>query len=428
MTALVSWASLALAVLVLGRLLARGGVRNVLFSVAAFFVFFAYGPVLNLLQGKEVYSGILVSQVDVAVTGFALAMVGMAVGDRLAPQRMHFDASRVTSGSRLYQGLVIVLLVVSAYGLAFVVSHPLLVLADKLSAISAAGPRHYTYLGIQACAVATYFICRRSNLLRALWSINAVVYTAYCLMTSERDFLFVFFAILVHREMLENRSRAWRLGAVAAGAVAIGSVLFAYRADERFDMANTLNQGSILFVDTFIAGNVPSVYPYQRGGSYVDTLAHLAPSVITGPADSSLKAWLIALYAPGSRSGYGFSMTGEAYLNFGLAGIFVVFLLLTLGHRFVVNRADRNDWWAYFSVYSTATWLYALRGDSRELIKSLLYGGFFFLAVWLVSTVRQPHKRRQDGVQAVPATSGPEPDTSPLTTGGTHRISHPNLH
>jgi hypothetical protein len=61
----------------------------------------------------------------------------------------------------------------------------------------------------------------------------------------------------------------------------------------------------------------------------------------------------------------------------------------------VVNRADVNDWWAYFSVFSTVAWMYALRGDSNQLVKTLFYGSLFFLGIWLCSTRRRVGEQKR---------------------------------
>jgi hypothetical protein len=383
--------SLALAAAALFRLGQRGGGRNILFCVAAFFVLFAYGPVINLLAGAAVYKGISLDHVDTAVTGFAAALAGMVLGDMIAPQRKVFDQAALAKGERIYVFLPLAYVGLIVYaGFIIVTRYPALVAADKLEQIEAAGPGHRIYLLLELCAVSMFFLTRQNSLLRQLWTVNLAVYLAYSLLTSERDFLFVIFSILVHREMLANRRRTIRLAGVGLGAVVVATMMFAARASERLDITGALNQGSILFVDTFLTRIVPAVLPHRLGRTYEDTLVAILPRWLVDTGRPPLSNWLVSLYAPGSRSGYGFSMTGEAYLNFGLAGVPVVFLVLTVAHRYVVNRADASQWWAYFSVYSAAVWMYALRGDSSQLLKSLFYGAMFFALFRVLSIRRLP--------------------------------------
>src|SRR4051812_5744726 len=185
--------SVAVAAAVLVRLYSRGGFRNVLFVVAAFFALFAYGPVLNLLVGSPVYQGIDVEFVPEACIGFALAMAAMAVGDQLFPQRRHFDDRHAMGHQRVYPLLPLLFIVLIAYALLSLAVHlPALLAASlKPQKVTVAGPLHYRYLLAEIVAVSTFFMVRWNPLLRRLWMANLAVYVVYSLLTDERDFLLV---------------------------------------------------------------------------------------------------------------------------------------------------------------------------------------------------------------------------------------------
>lgn len=388
--------SLIVAVACLTRLASRGGSRNMLLGVAAFFFLFAYGPVINLMLGEKVYFGIHLAETDTAAIGFALAMIAMVVGDTLIPQRREFQPANLDRGTRTYVLLPYTYIALIIYGLVILSTRFAGLLgSNKLAQIALAGPGHRIYLLVELAAVSMYFLTRRTAMLRRLWLINLVVYLGYSLLTSERDFLLVLLSILIHREILANKRRTLRLVAVATGGVVAGSFLFASRASERLDLTGVLNQGSILFVDTFIAHWVPNGLPYRDGGTYVDTLVGILPTWAYDSGVVPLNQWLVSIYTPGGESGYGFSLTGEAYLNFGLLGIPIVFLICTLAHRLVVNRADVSDFWCYFSVYSAAVWMYALRGDSSQLLKSLVYGAVIFAILRVTSLKVRPATRKE---------------------------------
>lgn len=392
MSAPVVFASLAVVVMALLRLFRRGGTSNVLLYVAAFFAFTAYGPVINLLTGADIYIGIVQDQINSAVIGFALALVGMVAADAMAPQRTKYDDTPLRTEDRGYDILPLVFVVLIVYACwILATAYPMLLSGNKNEQIAAAGPGHYVYLLIAQSAVSLYFVARRTTFVHWLWAINLGVYVLYCLLTSERDFLFALFALVIHRDLLANKRRTIALPGLAVGGVIVGSLLFAGRANEQLDIAGVFNQGSILFVDTFLMQEIPAHIPFEWGATYGQAFVGLLPHWLIDTGRLPLDQWLVNLYAPSSGSGYGFSLTAEAYMNFGLVGIPVMTFLLALAHRWLVNRADCGNWYAFFSVYSTMVWMFAMRGDFSQIVKSLLYGMLFFGAVYVISTKRRPN-------------------------------------
>lgn len=370
----------------------RGGGTNVLFYVGAFFALFAYGPVVNHLLGNSIYFGIDVRFVDEASAGFAIAIAGLAAADMLNLQTSKASVDVAPDSDRLYQFYPPLLALLIVYGV-IVIGRvlPNILTGNKLEQIALAGPMHGIYLVIELCAVSTYFIARRTLLLRRLYLLNGVVYVAYCLATSERDFLFVLFSVLLHRQLLvRHRKVSVKLLLAGVGATFAASFLFATRTGQNLDITGVLNQGSLLFVDSFVLGEVPRNIDYAYGATYLQSLLTLPPIWIYDSGVPSLSSWLVSRYAPGSENGYGFSLSAEAYMNFGKVGIFAVFFLVGLVLRAAINKFDRSDWRSYFSVYLVACTLYALRGDSSQLAKLLLYGAIFFTVIHVTSSRRRP--------------------------------------
>jgi oligosaccharide repeat unit polymerase len=139
-------------------------------------------------------------------------------------------------------------------------------------------------------------------------------------------------------------------------------------------ISSVLNQGTILFIDTNLHSWVPVTIPHYRGQTYLDAL--LRPFGLT--SEPAMPDWFVSIYAPGSPSGYGFSLTGEAFLNFGLLGIPLVFFILATVQRRLMNRADRSDFACYMSVAYLSTLLYALRGDFSQIFSTMLYAAALF--------------------------------------------------
>lgn len=384
----VIYACLMLSGGLLATMYRRSRGRSLLFYLAAFFALFAYGPVVNYVLGNTIYFGTQVRYIGEACVGFTLALAGLATADVLVGQRADCPHDPNPDPSRLYQFFPPVLVALIVYGAVMTARLTQSgAAANKLVLIGLAGPGHRIFLLIEICAVSTYFLSTRTRLLRCLWSLNAVVYVAYCLVSAERDFIFVLFSVFLHRQILvSGRGLSRSVVVVGLGSIIAASLLFARRAGEALDLAGVLNQGSLLFVDTFVIGWVPRHVDYAYGETYVQAIATLPPSWIHRSDIPSLSEWLVSLYAPGSSGGYGFSLSAEAYLNFGLVGIYPVFLLLGLTQRAIVNRFGRSEWCTFFSVFMLAAVLYAIRGDSSQLIKLMIYGAVFFAAIYMTSS------------------------------------------
>lgn len=410
------YASLVVSAAIMVVMCRRSHGKSVLFYLASFFALFAFGPVINYALGQPIYSGTRTEAIGRASIGFTLALLGLALADQLIRQRVDYPAVPLADPSRLYQLYPLVLGGLTVYGLLATARLIQVGGANKLDRVAAAGQGHSIFLLAELCVVSTYFLTRRSRLLRKLWAVNAVTYVTYCLATSERDFLFVLFSILLHRQLVSRRrgpSKRVLLG--GAGAVLLASILFASRAGVTLSVEGILNQGSLLFVDTFVMTLIPQATDFAFGQTYWDSLMSLPPAWLHDGGTIPLSSWLVNIYAPGNPGGYGFSLSAEAYMNFGLLGIFVTFFLLGLLLRHMVNRFAVTEWATFFSVYVTAVTMYAFRGDSSQFAKSVVYGSIFFVAIHLTSVRRAPVDRTT-GVPTPRATQ-----ISPSTSVGAAR-------
>jgi hypothetical protein len=376
------WYAVLLAGLVIPVLLFVGGTRDVLAYVAAYFFLFGFGPVVSYLLGGAIYFGTNTALIGRAALGLLLAFAGVLAGGLLVRQREGLTGPTVTHRFPL---LPIVLAALSLYATTVLVLGGTGFLAGtKIDRIGVAGPGHYDYLLFEMFACALYFMADSSSAGRFTYRLNLVLYVAYCLSTGERDFVFVLFSIVLHRELARGGSFARPAGygvALLLGA----TLIFSLRGGGPTGTTQVLNQGSVLFVDTWVMTHVPAVDPHANGATYWQAVMNLVP----GHAQPALAQWLVDRYAPGSASGYGFSLTGEAYLNYGLWGIPVLFAGLTVVHRLLINRIDRAPVYAYASVLFTVAYMYGFRGESASLLKTCVYGLLFYGVLRLVS-VRVP--------------------------------------
>jgi oligosaccharide repeat unit polymerase len=399
------WYCVGLAALAVPALLFAGGRRDMLAYLAAYFFVFGFGPVVSYLLGGTIYVGTNTALIGRAALGLLLAFAGVLAAGLLVRRRRDIaDPMTAPSGRRLPL-VPAVLAALALYGLAVLAwGGPAFLSGTKLDRIAVAGPGHYDYMLLEMCACALYFLAYETSTGRFAYRLNLAVYIAYCLATGERDFVFVLFALVLHREFVwseqgRGRKRIPRAALWGAGLLVGATALFSLRGGGTADGSDTsqiLNQGSVLFVDTWVLGHVPSTEPYQHGATYLHALVNLIP----GHSQPALSQWLVDRYAPGSASGYGFSLTGEAYLNFGPVGIPVLFALLTCAHRWVTNRIDRAPVYAYGSILFTVAWMYGFRGESQSLLKTCVYGALFYGVIRMVSVRAVPDA---DALEEVPA-------------------------
>ena len=367
-------------------LLVRQRGRGVLGLMAVIFLVQALGPVLSHLRGQEIYIGIVLDRVHMATQGFALAIGGLLLAELVVRQRP-VVASLVdpVDPRRWVTPVCLLLVMLSGYAaLGIVRIGPASLSQDKASRIAAAGGGHYVFLVIALVAAATWPLIRPSAPARRLYLLFLTLYVVYCVASQERDFVFVLVALAFLGRLTQTGTRISRLLATGLAAAFAVSALAAGRSAEPGEHTNALFQGSLLFVDTRVLEYVPTSTPYGHGQTY---LAALVSALTRGRVGGEVSPtqWLVDSYAPAGTSGYGFSLSGEALLNFGLVGVLPVFFLIGVGVNVVVNRLDRSPLAAHLGYFLTIFVPYMFRSDSRGLMSGIvlclvLHGGLAFLA------------------------------------------------
>jgi hypothetical protein len=371
----VSLVGLTVLALCLTVLMFRRGIRSPsLAYVAAFFAYFALGPVLAYLLGLPIYMGTVTEYIPRAVTLYVAVLATWLVVDFLMPEKSPAQPGQSAWPDRDYFAMRWLLWLFGAYGLVQAIRHVSTIGQGKLVAIAAAGPLHYRYLLLQLCLSSLFVICLKDRRNKRAMIFNAGSYLLYCLVFSERDFIFMAFALVIHAPILGYARVGRWLPISAAGFAVIGSLLFTLRQSVGFGVGQILNQGSLLFVDTYVQDFVQF---RGTGGLHTYSAAlGLSDSAING----TLAQWL-ADNVSGGRSGYGFSLTAEAYLNGGLLAVVLVFAALGIVQRFLVNRVSKGSLAAYFSPLSTTLLLYGFRGELANIVHGLAYGLIVFLVV-----------------------------------------------
>ena len=167
----------------------------------------------------------------------------------------------------------------------------------------------------------------------------------------------------------------------------VGTAIFFMRdATQAFDspFVAILNQGSLLFINTFTLHLLDQGVSHFWGWTYLNSLLNLLPSGLAG-TDFNLLNWFKAHYAPASTSGYGYGLDAEGYLNFSWLGVFVTFLGLGFLQRLSFNSRRWGDFFLYYSVFSFSFTMYCFRNDSLAFLKGNFYAIVSYAALYFLS-------------------------------------------
>lgn len=358
----------------------RLGTRAPALYVMLFYLYLSIGPLIAYSLSGDIYAGTLIDYIPQALTIFALGQVGLISGALVIGTRTDFDLSTWREDANKQTLLPWIMAIFMVVGVLLLVRlGPGVFNSNKVQKIAAVGASlHYTYMLIEMFIVCMFFVARQNPRTYKIYLFNIIVYVAYSLVLSERDFALLFGTIVVLKIMLNEIKISLRLIVMTLVALYGATFLFAMRgAVDPVGLNSILSQGSLLFINTNIAYLSPNIFPHLGGSSYWSAVISLFPSELSGSRENLLD-WFKNWYAPKGDSGYGFGLDAEAYFNFGYAGVFVVFFLLSAFQSFLVRRIDKNPFVAYFSLYFTATLFYSLRNDSWLLIHGCVYAAFFF--------------------------------------------------
>lgn len=359
--------------------------------IAVFFAYFTFGPVLNWTMDADIYVGTVEERIPDVAWWYAIALTvwactkllwqwvvppkalptQLATAENLGLQRTYWGLDMLNAAAAGW-ALFVILRVVSTGSI------------DKLAAIEAAGGLHYNYLLLQVVLSSAAILTWRKRGFSPLTWLNLVMYAAYCLVTFERDFIFVYFALLIHimaAKPAKVRILIPMLGII--GVIAATAIFVARSERDEFGISTVLGQGSNLFVDTFVYEGMKSrtFYPIH---SYWSVLFHQQPTEY-----GNLTNWIAYLWAGGVEgSGYGFSIVGEAYMNGGRIAIIVVFFLLALCSLGLFRAAQRYPLALMLSVSFTSALMYAVRGEMATLSATMLAAVLVGVGAVLTSKTR----------------------------------------
>ena len=382
--------------LVLTRMLWETSIHKGKVSSLAIYIFcyfyFCFGPYLAHMLGLPIYSGIKTEYLYASSFAFFLAIATLS----LFP--VNFVGSLTPTYALLIKQPVLLRQIAFFFMLVPVVLLFLLAFSrigfaplDKVQRIQSVGIGHYVVLTLWPLFLFCYLtVMPRTDMKRGLfWQFSAVVllYFTYCYYMGERDFALI--VVPLYFWFYKDRAIAlWKL--LLAGILGgLGFTLMSAGRSTEFDgggLGAFLNQGSNLMVTSNIAAWLDQGQLVTWGESYFSSLVNmltLGAIRLTTP----LSIWFSRQYSSAANDGaYGFSIEGEALLNFGYVGIPFLFMFigcfLAWTYKGYLQNRPLGILLTYFNLFY---FVYAIRGESLILFKAFIYCVIIFFLLLFVS-------------------------------------------
>ncbi|QXY91343.1 O-antigen polysaccharide polymerase Wzy [Pseudomonas sp. MTM4] len=354
------------------------------------YIYFFAGPFAAQLLGYHVYIGIRFDYLHKALLVLSVAVFAMMLGSWL-PTR----SERVPDFYSAAGGKKNIFLVLPVFGIVLVVFALVWLYyigivqsgMNKTEKILAVGIYHYAVATLVPAALIAYMALTvevRRNYL--VFTICLVLYCFYSLLMGERDFLLL--ALPIYFWLIRDVFTGLRYPLILFVCFVFLFVLMSGGRSDVFNqgfVSSLLNQGSNLMVMTNVLQYFEEGGELIWGGSYVSAILNLLTAGFVKITESR-SVWF-SNYVSNGAGAYGFSLEAEAYLNFGIMGVLVVFLLYGYYYAWIEHFAVRRSHLGYLLYYHFLFFgIYAIRGESLVVLKSLAYCLFFYIFASVISS------------------------------------------
>jgi len=356
------------------------------------YFYFCFGPYMANMLDITIYSGIKTAYLYQSSFAFFLAIATLSLFPSNLIGRIELGFTVVIKDPVFLRQIAL-----------FFMSVPVLLLflfafsrigisgLDKVQRIQSVGIGHYVILTLWPLFLFCFLTVmpKVSMETRMLTKFGAVVLLSftYCYYMGERAFALLF--VPLYFWFYKDKAIAlWKmlLGG-SLGALAF-TLMSAGRSTEMDSggLESFLNQGSNLMVTSNIISWLDNGMLIQLGESYFSgfiNMLSLGAIKLTTP----LSIWFSRQYSSAANDGaYGFSIEGEALLNFGFAGIPVLFafiaVFLAWNYQGFLKNRPFGTLMTYFTLFY---FVYAIRGESLILFKAFIYCVVIFFGSLLIS-------------------------------------------
>lgn len=354
------------------------------------YMYFFSGPIIVRSLGYEPYSGIRFEHVELAIYVFYISILAFILGLALpmnVRRPMEFYPS-IGARKVFLVMLPILSAVMSIVGMIYALKVGSLNSGlDKVQKLAAVGIVHYVIVTLIPCITIAYMaLTHRKNRSPVVFYVSLLLYAMYSISMGERDFILLLIPIYF-----------WAIRRVYAGIMypAVFSLALAFvfvmmssvRAGifSQGLLSSFLNQGSNLMIITNVIHYLQDGGGHIFGGSYLSALISAVSAGVINLWEPR-SVWFSEYFSSG-LSAYGFSLEAEAYLNFGMIGVFGVFFLLARYYCYIESLAKSGSHLGLLMYYHFLFFvIYAIRGEFLVVVKSLVYCLFFFVLVSILSS------------------------------------------
>ncbi|GAA0860157.1 O-antigen polysaccharide polymerase Wzy [Aliiglaciecola litoralis] len=356
------------------------------------YFYFCFGPYIANMLDLPIYSGIKKDYLYESSFAFFLAIATLSLFPANWVGKLTPHHSLVVKEPVLLRQIAMFFMLAPTM-LLFLVAFSRIGFAplDKVQRIQSVGIGHYVVLTLWPLFLFCYMtVMPRSSMSRKkFWQFSGVVlfYFTYCYYMGERDFALI--VVPLYFWFYKDHAIAlWKLllGGTLGG---FGFTMMSAGRSAEMDgggLGSFLNQGSNLMVTSNIAMWLEQGDLVMWGESYFSgfiNMLTLGAIRLTTP----LSIWFSRRYSSAANDGaYGFSIEGEALLNFGYVGIpflftFIAIFLAWTYKGYLLNRPI-GILLTYFNLFY---FVYAIRGESLILFKAFIYCVIIFFLLLFVS-------------------------------------------
>lgn len=114
----------------------------------------------------------------------------------------------------------------------------------------------------------------------------------------------------------------------------------------------------------------------------------------------SSSQWYNQNYFGLNRSGQGFTIVGDGYVNFGFIGIVVLFVIIGFLLKFIYLQSNKGIYHFTFYILSIPIFMYAIRADLANILSPLIKQNLLtFILLWVVVQIIEgiPTSRNKNG-------------------------------
>jgi len=355
------------------------------------YFYFCFGPYIAFMLDIPIYSGIKTDELLQSSLVFFLAIFALSVTPSNFLSTIKTPYEILIKSPKLIQQstfllMAVPVLIVFAFAFMRIGFSPL----DKVQRIQAVGILHYVILTLWPLFLFCYLTVSplkiMENKTKTRFVVVVLFYFSYCFYMGERDFALI--AVPLYFWFYKGKTLAiWKLFLFVLIGGAVFTLMSGGRSSE-FDasgLGSFLNQGSNLMVTSNIIAWLEHGIDKWWGMSYISSffnMLSLGAIKLTQP----LAIWFSQNYSSAANDGaYGFSLEGEVLLNFGFAGVPIVFAMIAVCISAAFKGYEQDKPFGTLMTYFILFYfIYAIRGESLIIFKSFIYCCLiFFVLVYL---------------------------------------------